>query len=208
MKQTGLMFKAPLVRAILSGQKTQTRRAFSGHMVKQMRAAAAIGEVSHFLDEGILQPNDLAYVQQFSPVGEPGDRIYVRETFGYGGDAYTPDLYFRASQSDAPIQGCWHPAIHMRKADARIWLEVAGVRVERLQSITKQDAIAEGIERTEDFFNCPCWRDYSEPEGPDAAVCPDDPIDSFRTLWESTGGDWEANPWVWVIDFKHIEKPR
>ena len=72
-KETGLMFKAPLVRAILSGQKTQTRRAFSGHMVKQMRAAAAIGEVSHFLDEGSLQPNDLAYVQQFSPVGQPGE---------------------------------------------------------------------------------------------------------------------------------------
>ncbi|KWT68050.1 hypothetical protein [Comamonas testosteroni] len=130
MKDNGLMFKAPLVRAILSGQKTQTRRAFSGHMVKQMRAAAAIGEVSHFLDEGSLQPNDLAYVQQFSPVGQPGDRIYVRETFGYGGDVYTPDLYFRASQSDAPIQGCWHPAIHMRKADARIWLtEADRVRV-------------------------------------------------------------------------------
>ncbi|UUC95557.1 hypothetical protein [Comamonas sp. C11] len=81
MKETGLMFKAPLVRDILSDLKTQTRRAFSEHMMKQMRAAAAIREVSHFLDEGSLQPNDLAYVQQFSPVGQPGDRIYVRETF-------------------------------------------------------------------------------------------------------------------------------
>ena len=81
MKETGLMFKAPLVRAILDGSKIQTRRVFSEHMVKQMRAAAAMGEVSHFLDEGRLQPNDLAYVQQFSPVGQPGDRIYVRERF-------------------------------------------------------------------------------------------------------------------------------
>ena len=71
MKETGLMFKTPLVRDILSDLKTQTRRAFSEHMMKQMRAAAAIGEVSHFLDEGSLQPNDLAYVQQFSPVVSP-----------------------------------------------------------------------------------------------------------------------------------------
>lgn len=191
MKETGLMFKAPLVRAILSGQKTQTRRAFSGHMVKQMRAAAAIGEVSHFLDEGSLQPNDLAYVQQFSPVGQPGDRIYVRETFGYGGDAYTPDIYFRASQQDAPIQGCWHPAIHMRKADARIWLEITSVRVERLQDISEADAKAEGAP----LKNSPAAHLTSYRRG-------------FQELWESTGGDWEANPWVWVIDFKRIEKSR
>lgn len=218
-KETGLMFKAPLVRAILSGQKTQTRRAFSGHMVKQMRAAAAIGEVSHFLDEEILQPNDLAYVQQFSPVGEPGDRIYVRETFGYGGDAYTPDIYFRADQPEAPIQGCWNPAIHMRKADARIWLDVTGVRVERLQDITEADADAEGCERLDaeryerDWTLCPkCGgtrlHDALGSGGGvihdvDCLEC-DTYVKRFRHLWESTGGDWSANPWVWVIDFKRI----
>ena len=90
----------------------------------------------------------------------------------------------------------------MPKWAARIWLEITGVRVERLQDISEKDAIAEGIERTEDFFGCPCWRDYSEPEGLDASVCPDDPIGSFQTLWESIGGDWDANPWVWVVDFK------
>lgn len=189
MKETGLMFKAPLVCGILDDLKTQTRRAFSEHMMKQMRAAAAIGEVSHFLDEGRLQPNDLAYVQQFSSVGQPGDRIYVRETFGYGGDAYTPDIYFRASQPDAPIQGCWHPAIHMRKDDARLWLEVTGVRPERLQSISRGDAMAEG---------CPF------PNIADGA----DPRKWFEEIWDSTGGDWAVNPWVWVIDFKRIEKPR
>lgn len=78
MKETCLMFKAPLVCAILSDQKTQTRRVFSEHMVTQMRPAAAIGEVSHFLNEGRLQPNDLAYVQQFSPAGEPGAPIQGR----------------------------------------------------------------------------------------------------------------------------------
>lgn len=188
MKETGLMFKAPLVRAILSGQKTQTRR--------------------------VLR-NQRAYDLDKCPFGQPGDRIYVRETFGYGGDAYTPDMYFRASQQDAPIQGCWHPAIHMHKADARIWLEVTGVRVERLQSISRGDAMAEG---------CP-FPNIANGE---------DPRKWFAELWDSTtdrpalptntaskryarikhwldthpdNTSWAANPWVWVIDFKRIEKP-
>ena len=165
MKETGLMFKAPLVRAILEGRKTQTRR--------------------------------VAPKQSGCPYGEPGDRIYVRETFA----PYERDCFYRAD-SGSTAMGPWKPAIHMPKELARIWLEVTGVRVERLQDISEKDAIAEGIERTEDFFGCPCWRDYSEPEGPDASVCPDDPIGSFQTLWESTGGDWAANPWVWVVDFK------
>ena len=92
----------------------------------------------------------------------------------------------------------------MPKDIARIWLEVAftSVRLERLQDISEEDAIAEGIERADNFFGCTCWKAYGEPEGSDV-VCPDDPIGSFRTFWESTGGgDWDANPWVWVIDFK------
>ncbi len=192
-KETGLMFKAPLVRDILSDLKTQTRRAFSEHMMKQMRASAAIGEVSHFLDEGSLQPNDLAYVQQFSPVGQPGDRIYVRETFAQ--HPQFADLAYRAEgeefeDSDGALWvPKWTPAIHMPRKLARIWLEITGVRVERLQSISRGDAMAEG---------CPA------PNMADG----EDPRDWFAEVWKSTGGDWAANPWVWVIDFKRIEKPR
>ncbi|WP_054074524.1 hypothetical protein [Comamonas testosteroni] len=193
MKETGLMFKAPLVRDILSDLKTQTRRAFSEHMMKQMRAAAAIGEVSHFLDAGSLQPNDLAYVQQFSPVGQPGDRIYVRETFAQ--HPQFADLAYRAEgeefeDSDGALWvPKWTPAIHMPRKLARIWLEITGLRVERLQSISRGDAMAEG---------CPL------PNMADG----EDPRDWFAEVWKSTGGDWAANPWVWVIDFKRIEKPR
>ncbi len=219
MKETGLMFKAPLVRDILSDLKTQTRRAFSEHMTKQMRAAASIGEVSHFLDEGSLQPNDLAYVQQFSPVGQPGDRIYVRETFWAWGrwetrfsqakgrdEWHFVDMTLQAGRMHEfldPLLGklrrrgqtgpgpTWwkRPGILMPKAAARIWLEITGVRVERLQSISRGDAMAEG---------CPF------PNMADGA----DPRDWFAEVWKSTGGDWSANPWVWVIDFKRIEKPR
>ena len=83
----------------------------------------------------------------------------------------------------------WSPAIHMPKAAARIWLEVTGVRVERLQSISEADAKAEGV-------------DANKYHGLDRAYAR-----AFSELWETTGGDWAANPWVWVIDFKRIEKP-
>ena len=199
-----------------SGHRAQTRRAFSEHMMKQMRAAAAIGEVSHFLDEGSLQPNDLAYVLQFSPVGQPGDRIYVRETWQgplmsakEWEDHYfskadelpskfkTPAYCKYAADGGAPpefmtmdddIVARWKPSIHMPKWAARIWLEITGVRVERLQSISRGDAMAEG---------CP-FPNMADGE---------DPRDWFAEVWKSTGGDWAANPWVWVIDFKRIEKP-
>lgn len=212
MKETGLMFKAPLVRAILSGQKTQTRR-----IAKDVRHP----DLGNWYAPGalVLEGEPQHVIHRACPWGQPGDRIYVRETFGYGGDAYTPDIYFRADQPEAPIQGCWHPAIHMRKADARIWLDVTGVRVERLQDITEADADAEGCERLD-------YERYERVRG----LCPkcggtrlhdalggnggvihdvdclecDTYVKRFRHLWESTGGDWSANPWVWVIDFKRI----
>lgn len=195
MKETGLMFKAPLVRAILSGQKTQTRRVFSKHMEKLMRYAAAAGEVSNFMDEGCMQPNDLGYVLGFSPVGVLRDRIYVRETFARVPTVCGSDeLVFAADYQDGSDKAAgvkYTPAIHMPKDSARLWLEVTGVRVERLQSISDDDLACEGIQ-----------------EYIDKGVDHDGtPRDTFRKLWETTGGDWKANPWVWVIDFKRIEKP-
>lgn len=262
MKETGLMFKAPLVLAILSGQKTQTRRV----MKPQPASCTHDAWPTKWVGEGCewhcavcgngnrLNPRAQTGVSGINcPMGQPGDRIYVRETWNPdppcdGTWAYTqwagcrqgqiegvpkqfrtPEHCMYAASTDAEL--VWTPSVHMPKWAARIWLEITAVRVERLQSITEQDAIAEGIERTEDFFGCPCWRDYSEPEGPDAAVCPDDPIGSFQTLWDSTTGrpalpanenskryarvkhwldthpdttGWDANPWVWVIEFKTI----
>ena len=88
---------------------------------------------------------------------------------------------------------------------SRITLEITGVRVERLQDISEADAMAEGIERAEDFFGRPCWRAYDEPEGSDV-VFPDDPIGSYASLWMSINGpgSWDANPWVWVLEFRRI----
>ena len=217
MKETGLMFKAPLVRAILEGRKTQTRR-----IVKPTPAAdqplqyitTETGLVYARSMERIDSQN-LRRIRWESPVGKPGDRIYVRETArscrAYEVQGYPPSqwgnkpIWFEADGTPPGAETAWAtkatPAIHLPMFAARIWLEVTSVRVERLQDISEEDAITEGIERADNFFGCTCWKAYGEPEGADV-VCPDDPIGSFRTLWESTGGDWDANPWVWAVDFK------
>ncbi|MDR2325461.1 MAG: hypothetical protein LBE51_08700 [Acidovorax sp.] len=209
MKETGLMFKAPLVRAILSGQKTQTRRVVKPQPAagQGMVNAGYCGDRHLWLRDGPCDKTDPAYEWR-CPMGQPGDRIYVRETFvqGHKADPATGDLrrwdkdgnelpmttWYRATdqigwsdddgwETNVP----WKPAIHMPKDLARIWLEVTGVRVERLQQISRGDAMAEG---------CP---------HPNMASGPD-PREWFAELWDSTGGDWAANPWVWVIDFKTI----
>ena len=167
MKETGMMFKAPLVRAILSGQKTQTRRVFTAK-------------------NGGVWPNknDRPGMQQIMrncTFGQPGDRIYVRETFARvptvcGSD----DLIFAADYQDGSDKAAgvkYTPAIHMPKDLARIWLEVTGVRVERLQSISEADCVAEGACGGMGLMTGAAH---------------------FRHIWESTGGDWAANPWVWA----------
>ena len=216
MKETGLMFKAPLVRAILSGQKTQTRRVVTPqphddrlHQSVDQPTRGSSGEWTWWAGnhtQGI-------YHSAKCPFGKRGDRIYVRETFvqGYEEDPLTGRLkqwdeegndipmttWYRATnggitwsddgESEANVP--WKPAIHMPKSLARIWLEVTGVRVERLLEISEADAETEGI----GFLR----------EVPDA----DETLTAkqlFECLWETTGGDWAANPWVWVIDFKRL----
>ena len=208
MKETGLIFKAPLVRAILEGRKTQTRR-----IAKPVRHP----DLGNVYSPGalVLEHEPQHVINRACPYGQPGDRIYVRETArscrAYEVQGYPPSqwgnkpIWFEADGTPPGAETAWAtkatPAIHLPMFAARIWLEITGVRLELLQDISEEDAITEGIERADDFFGCTCWKAYGEPEGADV-VCPDDPIGSFRTLWESTGGDWNANPWVWVIDFK------
>ncbi|MPS93332.1 hypothetical protein [Comamonas sp.] len=211
MKETGLMFKAPLVRTILSGQKTQTRR-----ICKQETVADDTFMGGHYLklNDGMNLAIGSENVHIACPTGGPGDRIYVRETFvqGYEYDPVIDRLrtcddegnnlpmktWFRATEpcltwSDEDgweTKVPWKPAIHMPKALARIWLEITGVRVERLQQITEADCVAEGTAGGHGSI-------------PDYAYSAT-PLEHFRHIWESTGGDWAANPWVWVIDFKRI----
>ena len=183
MKETGMLFTSPMVRAILEGRKTQTRRVAKpvkhpdlGNLYTP--GALAMGrEPQHVIDRAC-------------PLGQPGDRIYVRETFSQHPE--WGQLAFRADgeefeDADGWLwEPKWMPSIHMPKDLARIWLEITGVRLERIQEITPDDCIAEGAWPVEQ-------RELGR--GHEAVA-------AFRELWESTGGDWDANPWVWAIDFK------
>lgn len=203
MKERPILFSAPMVRALLAGEKTQTRRvvkpqpfvsldAISGWAIPVPKKCQ--GWARDFLD--IKGPN----IDAACPYGEVGDRLWVRETFmdlqGTGVE-HRPDplgpLHRYAYQADTPPGSRgdearkeyglkWKPSIHMPRAASRITLEVTGVRVERLQDISEADAAAEGV--------------HTDP------ACP--AYDAYQALWEQINGkgSWDANPWVWVIDFR------
>ncbi|HGL6555654.1 TPA: morphogenetic protein [Enterobacter roggenkampii] len=199
MKERGLIFNGEMVRAILDGRKTQTRRPVKFPLIdKNMGCELAGNELAGELAAGNYWN---------SPFGKPGDRIWVRETWAEAG-AGAPDLkLYRANYPEhvpthyenvPPADEIrWTPSIHMPRAACRILLEVAGVRVERLKSISQEDAQAEGMELTG-------WRPtYSDPDSGGEVWTP---YDNFAQLWESIYGEgsWHANPWVWVIEFKVV----
>lgn len=213
MKETGLMFKAPLVLAILAGQKTQTRRIVKWKgLQKGLNLGFSGLRAGKTGDNWVLESNtptssEWRCTPTPCPFGKPGDRIYVRETWAYGihamgalRDEDGPFVFAADGTTEGRLSDQWLPSIHMPKHAARIWLEITGVRVERLQQISRADAIAEGIKFFNNDHECGA-KNYLDRTDMDYSLCP---TDSFETLWKSTGGDWDANPWVWVIDFKTI----
>ena len=197
MKETGLMFKAPLVRDILEGRKTQTRR-----IVKPVRHPD-LGNV--YSPGALVREHEPQHViNRACPYGQPGDRIYVRETArscrAYEVQGYPPSqwgnkpIWFEADGTPPGAETAWAtkatPAIHLPMFAARIWLEVTSVRVVKLQDISEADALAEGARFELASID-------SVRIGATASF-----LSGFRNIWESTGGDWDSNPWVWAIDFK------
>lgn len=174
--------KGAMVRAILDGTKTQTRR-----IVKPQDIDVSDG-VPFLLPyaSGVPEP-----VQVVCPQGRPGDRLWVRETFADVGWPPTgPQYVYRADpdSGDNDVQK-WKPSIFMPRWASRIALEVVSVRVERLQKISEDDARAEGVG-----------------EGPQEGWVTG-PVVAYADLWDSINGRdaWLLNPWVWVIEFKRIE---
>ncbi|NPE52981.1 hypothetical protein E0I03_18535 [Dickeya dadantii] len=191
MKERGIIFNSEMVRAILSGKKTQTRRIVKPQPDEDGLARLRVGPW--------MDTSEKIYR---CPYGEVGDRLWVREASGLqvrrdalGGTgefrvyrASNPDAirYTTASGKIAPIK--WVPSIHMPRWASRITLEITGVRVERLSSISEEDAQAEGVS--------PATYMITPPEAAYRV--------GFRHLWESIYGEesWRANPWMWVIEFK------
>ncbi|HBR1381444.1 TPA: hypothetical protein RST05_002643 [Klebsiella pneumoniae] len=199
MTERGMIFNAEMVRAILDGRKTQTRRPIKW---KQTRFTE-IGE----REDGSKWPwsEDAEHACDFwhpCPFGAVGDRIWVRETWArYNIDQNSHDIAYRATTpEDWPEEGRWRPSIHMPRWASRILLEITNVRVERLNAISEEDARAEGI-IDGGCLNC------GEPEPCGCANPEPDATDAFAYLWQSIYGqeNWNANPWVWVIEFKRVE---
>jgi len=188
-----ILFSATMVRALLAGTKTQTRRVVKPCKCKITAAQLAACEVSGEVNLG-------DYTN--SPYGQPGDRLWVRETWAapHSDDARPPrsihcdwmQIHYAATEERGGL--LWRPSIHMPRWASRITLEITGVRVERLQDISAKDAIAEGVRVHEDHHGKPSGSIYS-------------PVQAYCDLWESINGhgSWDANPWVWVLEFKRVE---
>jgi hypothetical protein len=238
MKERPIIFSAPMVRAILAGTKTQTRRVVKPQPPEILPAyapkvywPARDRHMTHGDPDGAAylqfeRPGDYDGVHVMRggfgfrcPYGQPGDRLWVRETWAWSGDGAIPafdrvrkgEVWFRADPERTSPGIRWRPSIHMPRWASRITLEVTGVRVERLQDISKAEAVAEGIERGEGF---PGW--YRGPLPGDSPGLVESgrkfktptafPRLAYRALWESINGSnsWDANPWVWVIEFKRV----
>lgn len=205
-----------MVRAILDGRKKKTRRTTGLDYINRNPddyGPINVGVFSLKAGPEVFGAYDNSGEWGVKcPYGRPGDRLWVRETWAPLDDSgacfYRSGIpEYVASQPtgawlDYPYDSVyapkcpesirWRPAIHMPRAASRILLEITGIRVERLQDISEEDAIAEGIEKNCIYNN---GRRYVE-----------SPIHSFCTLWQSINGpeSWDENPWVWVVEFKQI----
>ena len=170
VKERPILFSGAMVRAILEGRKTQTRRALNRNKLYNGFA---------FDDPRIARA---------CPYGQPGDRLWVRETWHLWGPPEHQILAYRADYED-PDSYTWRPSIFMPRGYSRLMLEVVGARVERVQDISETDAIAEGMQ---------------SPGIPAATTN----RAAFARLWDEINGargyGWEANPWVWVVEFKKV----
>ena len=218
MRDTPILMNGPMVRATLADIKTVTRRP-----ITDLRGFGRISEFGQsttppyrwqFRDKQMLW-NDLRHLALLDacPYGRPGDRLYVRESLGYDAEwghyykapgrhgqvTYLCELFDDDAAETGPsydetLPDRGVPSIHLPRRYSRITLEVTGVRVERLQDITDAQCVAEG---------CAGGHGSIPGYGYNAT-----PLEHFRHVWASTGGDWDANPWVWAIEFRRIEKER
>lgn len=204
MEERPILFKDEMVRAILEGRKTQTRR-----IVKSRNVLDSLNDVGVW--DGPAEQSEWELSR--CPYGKVGDQLWVREAFAkvphtcMWRDLPTTRngnwrVYYRAGFDRSPVS--WKPSIHMPRWASRITLEVKNVRVERLQAITEDDAIAEGIARLQDEigknkFSVLIAKENRHRSAPTAR-------EVFIDIWESINGvsSWDANPWVWVIEFERL----
>ncbi|HBW1629723.1 TPA: morphogenetic protein [Klebsiella quasipneumoniae] len=224
MTERGMIFNAEMVRAILDGRKTQTRRIMKVQPESNQLGLLLITDSTKHSDigkyhwaESNATGNHVRSKLFLCPFGAVGDRIWVRETFcpvddtQYDGEKWvdyraTPryEASHPAGWDSAPNDAealKWRPSIHMPRWASRILLEITDVRVERLNAISEEDATAEGVPPAGSLL----------PDYPGTFLTPKGDFATakvaFQRLWESIYGEesWKANSWVWVISFKRVE---
>lgn len=213
VKGRPILFKGEMVRAILDGRKTQTRRLVRFPVLDRNGTGCEIAGCE--INSMLRQEREQGAGSFICPHGQPGDRLWVKETFQLWDHSINeievaykcgwPEaskiltveskprgIHNRTTAGKKP----WKPSIFMRKDYARLWLEITAVRVERLQDISETDALAEGV--------------TIKPSAAIASgVCNGTPGPAqfeYYALWESINGkgSWAANPWVWCISFRRI----
>lgn len=214
MKERPILFNTEMVKAILEGRKTQTRRVVKGYLQDYNNVSKSFlkCEFDFHHKDGVGQIVE-------SPYGKPGDRLWVRETWcenqnpdsdNFGGFEYKADYDLAADLIK------WKPPIFMPREASRILLEIKDIRVERVQEISQVDAMEEGVFCLKKGWVDTMFPEYAEvlslwntgkhgnkpPLGPT-------PIMRFEKLWDSIneprGYGWNVNPWVWVVEFKMIK---
>lgn len=201
MKERPILFSAPMVRAILDGRKTQTRR-----VVKPQPSPELLADYAWIRATRGSARTDAQMLSDClpCPYGQPGDRLWVRETWAYSIHALAAErdedgpFVYAATNHGTQGRLCdrWRPSIHMPRAASRITLEITAVRVERLQDISEADAIAEGIVAAKGGgYHLADTTHYGATA-----------VDAYASLFEHINGpgSWDANPYVWVIEFKRV----
>jgi hypothetical protein len=188
MKLRPILFSTAMVQAILEGRKTQTRRV--------VKPQPRNGTEERFYNEE--QPTYLC------PYGQPGDILWVLESWTPIVNAGQDGFNLYGYKTDALVGVKWKPSIYMPFAAARIFLRIKAVRVERLQDITEEDAIYEGIGR---FTKDNTIYKYGI-DGLPWVIMERKPSLAFARLWQSINGpeSWAANPWVWVLEFQRVSR--
>jgi len=216
MKERPILFSGEMVRAILEGRKTQTRRVVKkidqkcdGLKFIRKNEYAMIWNKNPEVEKKYVPKGGLLEIAHIHcPFGQPGDQLWVRETWAHD----DPDcqnihcenidhIWWKANEIKLVADSfCgsarWHPSIHMPRWASRILLEVVSIRVERVQEIDMNGIIAEGIHES---YVATVESGIINP-----------PLHAFRKLWDSInekrGYSWEVNPWVWVVEFKRIDE--
>ena len=226
MKERPILFSGPMVRAILEGRKTQTRRIVQPQpeLIPDISLAGKLtGSYSYWWYGSAAQTMiGVSMMPQFCPYGNRGEKLWVRETFcefadyhiidgkrfAYRADSEHLRTFADSEQTRKELGYKWKPSIFMPRHASRITLEIVNVRVERLRDISEDDAKAEGIRELPLQEGEPgAWWSGDVMQG--SVLHGRSPVMAFRKLWDSINKDrapWESDPWVWILEFRRIEK--